>query len=167
MEAAQSNKKKGFLTSTPDIDNDKTAAPLMVAHASPERSDYALLSSPPEPRMMRGELDQVLPLIAKLCIPLAFLHGEGIVHRDLKPENILISDGQNPVLVDFGLMTQFSGNLSREALAVEQHAAGTVGLCVHRLVICFFYSVALVQFSIFKPSILLKCFSLFVTMVKL
>src|SRR5262249_40550672 len=85
--------------------------------------------------------------------PLAFLHGEGIVHRDLKPENILLrvescephaAGGELgsgaplithhssliaspwPVLVDFGLVSQFAGEVSREALEVGGQAVGTL-----------------------------------------
>ncbi|MFC1852501.1 tetratricopeptide repeat protein [candidate division CSSED10-310 bacterium] len=74
----------------------------------------------------RGDLSSVLPLVRKLCFTLAFLHGEGIVHRDLKPENIMIKQDGIPVLVDFGLMTEFSGEESRESLTVEAGGAGTV-----------------------------------------
>lgn len=75
---------------------------------------------------MKGELPRVLKLVVKLCSPLAFLHGEGIVHRDLKPENIMISGDDKPVLVDFGLMTQFSGKENRETLSVAYEGEGTV-----------------------------------------
>ncbi|MFC1853161.1 serine/threonine-protein kinase, partial [candidate division CSSED10-310 bacterium] len=74
----------------------------------------------------RGELSRILALVRRLCFPLAFLHGEGIVHRDLKPENIMVKDDAMPVLVDFGLMTQFTSTESRESLTVEHGAAGTV-----------------------------------------
>ncbi|MFC1851151.1 tetratricopeptide repeat protein [candidate division CSSED10-310 bacterium] len=73
-----------------------------------------------------GDIRQILCLVRRLCAPLAFLHGEGMVHRDLKPENIIIEKGEQPVLVDFGLMTQFSGRESREMLVVERGASGTV-----------------------------------------
>jgi serine/threonine protein kinase/predicted ATPase len=95
-------------------------------------------------------LGELLTIVRRLCRTLAFLHGEGIVHRDLKPSNILLraasgewraaSEQQQervvlaarssqlaalwPVLFDFGLVTQFRGELSREAL---QLAGGTVG----------------------------------------
>ncbi|MFC1852819.1 tetratricopeptide repeat protein [candidate division CSSED10-310 bacterium] len=75
---------------------------------------------------MRGKLSQVLPLVSKLCSPLAFLHGEGIVHRDLKPENIMVTRDGTPIVVDFGLMTRFTGEESREILTVEYGAVGTV-----------------------------------------
>ncbi|MFC1850179.1 protein kinase [candidate division CSSED10-310 bacterium] len=72
------------------------------------------------------DLKHVFTLFQKLCEPLAYLHGEGIVHRDLKPDNIFIVADDQPVLVDFGLMMQFSGKMRRETLLVEQYSSGTV-----------------------------------------
>ncbi|MFC1851937.1 tetratricopeptide repeat protein [candidate division CSSED10-310 bacterium] len=71
-------------------------------------------------------LQVITAMISSICTPLAFLHGEGIVHRDLKPENIFIRENGTPVLVDFGLMAQFSAKVSREALMVERFGGGTV-----------------------------------------
>ncbi|MFC1848914.1 tetratricopeptide repeat protein [candidate division CSSED10-310 bacterium] len=73
-----------------------------------------------------GGFTKILTVIYRLCQTLAFLHGEGVVHRDLKPENILIQPGEIPVLVDFGLMTVFSGARSREYLKIDDDQAGTV-----------------------------------------
>ncbi|MCB9607374.1 MAG: protein kinase [Polyangiaceae bacterium] len=67
----------------------------------------------------------VLPILSRLCSALAFLHGEGIVHRDLKPENIIIRGDQMPVLVDFGIASEFSGSRGRDALAHSATAMGT------------------------------------------
>ncbi|MFC1852288.1 tetratricopeptide repeat protein [candidate division CSSED10-310 bacterium] len=71
-------------------------------------------------------LSRILTLVYRLCIPLAFLHGEGVVHRDLKPDNVFVKSDGNPVLVDFGLMAQFGGVISRESLVVERGGIGTV-----------------------------------------
>ncbi|MFC1852188.1 protein kinase, partial [candidate division CSSED10-310 bacterium] len=71
-------------------------------------------------------LSKIVWLIRRICSPLVFLHGEGIVHRDLKPDNIFIKHDGTPVLVDFGLMTRFSGEVSRETLLVERGGVGTV-----------------------------------------
>jgi tetratricopeptide (TPR) repeat protein/predicted Ser/Thr protein kinase len=68
---------------------------------------------------------EVFRLVRRLCAPLAFLHGEGIVHRDLKPDNVLIVDGERPVLIDFGLATQFEGRLRLVGLPADI-TAGTL-----------------------------------------
>jgi len=49
---------------------------------------------------------RILSVVRRLCLTLAYLHGEGIVHRDLKPGNIMVrpgGKGGTPVIVDFGL----------------------------------------------------------------
>jgi serine/threonine protein kinase/tetratricopeptide (TPR) repeat protein len=74
-----------------------------------------------EPERLRADLG----LVQRICWPLAYLHGLGLVHRDLKPENIMLREGEEPVLVDFGLVTEFGGGVSREALE-SSGAAGTV-----------------------------------------
>jgi len=71
------------------------------------------------------ELNELLQLVAKICEPLFYLHCEGLVHRDLKPENIILTTGNQPVLFDFGLITQFSGDESRDILEVGGIGAGT------------------------------------------
>ncbi len=73
-----------------------------------------------------GSLPAVLTLVNRLCQILAYLHGEGIVHGDLKPENILIRPDGMPVLLDFGLVTQFWGEISREELRMSAVAGGTL-----------------------------------------
>ncbi|MFC1852085.1 tetratricopeptide repeat protein [candidate division CSSED10-310 bacterium] len=71
------------------------------------------------PRRAVGEIPEILTMVRCLCSPLAFLHGEGIVHRDLKPDNIIVTDNGLPIVVDFGIMTQFTSEESREMLFIE------------------------------------------------
>ncbi|MFC1851246.1 tetratricopeptide repeat protein [candidate division CSSED10-310 bacterium] len=72
------------------------------------------------------QLEHILLLMSRLCFPLAFLHGAGIVHRDLKPENVIVKPDGTPVLVDFGLMTQYTEGSSREVLLVDRSCMGTI-----------------------------------------
>jgi serine/threonine protein kinase/tetratricopeptide (TPR) repeat protein len=83
---------------------------------------------PPEGRGRagRGGLEVVLGLVRRLCSPLAFLHGEGVVHRDLKPDNVFVRPDGRPVLMDFGIVSRFGGELSREELEVGGKLFGTV-----------------------------------------
>jgi len=67
-----------------------------------------------------------LAILRRLCVPLAFLHGEGLVHRDLKPSNVIVRSSGEPVLVDFGLVARFGGVISREALEVGGAVLGTL-----------------------------------------
>jgi hypothetical protein len=67
-----------------------------------------------------------LRLLQRLCAPLAFLHGEGVVHRDLKPSNIAIRPGgDDPIIVDFGLVGYWGAALAREALQSGGELIGT------------------------------------------
>jgi tetratricopeptide (TPR) repeat protein len=76
----------------------------------------------PSPQLVARSLG----LINRVCEPLAFLHAEGIVHRDLKPENIGIRGNDDPVIVDFGLVSQFGAALAREELESGGWIAGTI-----------------------------------------
>ncbi|HKY36828.1 MAG TPA: protein kinase [Polyangiaceae bacterium] len=76
-----------------------------------------------EPYPDRPSLNELLKVIRKVCVALGFVHSHGLVHRDLKPENILIQANGNPVLVDFGVVGQFSDTSGREVLEL----VGTAG----------------------------------------
>lgn len=66
-----------------------------------------------------------LSILGRLCYALSALHGQGIVHRDLKPENIIMTNSGVPILVDFGIVTHFSCQVSRETLDIDQNIVGT------------------------------------------
>ena len=94
------------------------------------RDDRSLPKAAPGPLIAQaggGALAELMMVMQRLCDALAYLHGEGIVHRDLKPENVLVLEGGHPVLVDFGLVTRFAGEASREVLEPVGDALGTRG----------------------------------------
>lgn len=68
------------------------------------------------------ELSQVT---LRLCETLSFLHREGVVHGDLKPRNIFLRNGDEPVLVDFGISWWVGGKGGREVLHHPLAGAGT------------------------------------------
>ncbi len=65
-----------------------------------------------------GRLPTVVSIFSRLCVPLAFVHRAGIVHCDLKPANVFIRNDEQPVLMDFGLLSRASGAIGRETLEV-------------------------------------------------
>jgi eukaryotic-like serine/threonine-protein kinase len=73
-----------------------------------------------------GRLPEVLRLFARLCDPVAFLHGAGMVHGDIKPSNVILRANQQPVLMDFGLAARTKGTIGRETLDVTGRIRGTL-----------------------------------------
>ncbi len=65
-----------------------------------------------------GSLRDILSIFARLCVPLDFVHREGIVHCDLKPANVFLREDQQPILLDFGLLSRAGGAIGRETLEV-------------------------------------------------
>ena len=65
---------------------------------------------------------------AKKLIPVAealqYAHQKGIVHRDLKPSNILITDNDDLVLSDFGIVKFYEAEMT-STLTKQGHAIGT------------------------------------------
>src|SRR5262249_32398774 len=105
---------------------DLPASDLLGGDAAPEEPRGGAPAASGEAGHKGKSLRRVLTLVRRLCAPLGYLHGEGIVHRDLKPDNVLVRADLKPVLVDFGLVTQFSGEVSREALELSAGSAGTL-----------------------------------------
>lgn len=76
-------------------------------------------------RVAAGSLPEVLRLIQRVAMTLAYLHGEGFVNGDLKPDNI-IRVGATPILIDFGLAVRHPGVDGRESLDLPSALYGTV-----------------------------------------
>ena len=47
--------------------------------------------------------DRAVRLLIEISRAVGYAHRAGILHRDLKPDNILMSEGERPLLTDFGL----------------------------------------------------------------
>ena len=81
-----------------------------------------------KPQAASGQLKMVLDVARGLSSTLAYVHGEGVVHRDLKTSNVFLCSGDEPKLIDLGLVWRFGGAASREVLDdVSAHVAGTAG----------------------------------------
>ncbi len=105
------------------------AASLHSSGQDQSQANVSLPSTPPTRSFRVCEpkaLQQTLEMTARICQPLFYLHGEGIIHCDLKPNNILIRDNGWPIIIDFGLLTQFSNAVSRESLDTLQLGLGTL-----------------------------------------
>ncbi|MEO7093006.1 MAG: serine/threonine-protein kinase, partial [Polyangiales bacterium] len=81
-----------------------------------------------KPQAACGQLKMVLDVARGLSSTLAYVHGEGVVHRDLKTANVFLCGGDEPKLIDFGLVWRFGGAASREVLDdLSTNVAGTAG----------------------------------------
>jgi len=69
---------------------------------------------------------RLLAIVRRMCAALAHLHSAGIVHCDLKPDNVFVRHNDNPILVDLGIASRFSGESGREALDAYVGKAGTL-----------------------------------------
>lgn len=71
------------------------------------------------------ELDKVVNYSLQLCEVLAYLHNmkpKPIIHKDLKPSNIIVTEGNNLVLVDFGIAEEQGGDLIGLRAATDAYA---------------------------------------------
>lgn len=73
-----------------------------------------------------NELQNILTLVRRICIPLSYMHGEGMVHLDLKPDNVLVRESGMPVILDFGLASSVRSQFGRDDIAAVSYGAGTV-----------------------------------------
>ncbi|MBN8526713.1 MAG: serine/threonine protein kinase, partial [Planctomycetes bacterium] len=62
-------------------------------------------------------LREQVAIVRTVCDALQHAHEHGIVHRDLKPANIMVDRGGRPVVMDFGLAKDVSGNASFRSLS--------------------------------------------------
>lgn len=67
-------------------------------------------AAPPEQKEDGGEarfrilpLRTTLSIVIKICEAVQFAHSRGVLHRDIKPANIMVRQGEDPVVMDFGL----------------------------------------------------------------
>ncbi len=51
----------------------------------------------------KGEARPTAVLFEKIARAVHFAHERGVIHRDLKPGNIVLRDGDDPVVMDFGI----------------------------------------------------------------
>src|SRR5690606_38359191 len=72
-----------------------------------------------------GHLETAVDLVRRVCMALAYLHGEGFVNRDLKPDNILVVEAQ-PIIIDFGLTALHPKDSAREELQYQGAMVGTL-----------------------------------------
>jgi predicted Ser/Thr protein kinase len=72
--------------------------------------------------------DQLLDVMIKVTDAISFAHQRGIIHRDLKPANIMMTEGDEPLVMDFGLAKQLDEQEKEdEALEDSELAKTTEG----------------------------------------
>ena len=51
-------------------------------------------------------IEDALNIYKKSIEVLMYIHQQGLIHRDIKPANILLSSSNDPIIIDFGTITQ-------------------------------------------------------------
>jgi predicted Ser/Thr protein kinase len=72
---------------------------------------------------------QIIQLMQRACLAMAYAHQNGVIHRDLKPSNILVDQRGEPHILDFGLakITGLSrGADTAPAVSLSGEIKGTV-----------------------------------------
>ncbi len=97
---AREGEERGFL----QLPSSRSSDP---GDSAPRRASS---SQTPRSRVARGEIVAVARLIEKVARALHVAHQKGVVHRDVKPANIMVGTDGEPVVMDFGLARDMSGD---------------------------------------------------------
>jgi len=82
-----------------------TLAAAIEARLAAQEGSRGKTSSPTRgSSSTREELQSTLLVFEKIARALATAHAAGVVHRDIKPANIVLTSGDEPVVIDFGLV---------------------------------------------------------------
>jgi serine/threonine protein kinase len=68
-------------------------------------------------------LTEAVELLLPLLEALAYAHKQGLIHRDLKPANVLLRADGTPVLADFGLAFQATGQQPSDLVGTPEYMA--------------------------------------------
>ncbi|MFN7973441.1 MAG: tetratricopeptide repeat protein [Acidobacteriota bacterium] len=104
---------------TTDLVSTQALTREMTHAATGDLSISRAPAAAPDPTWIARSIE----ILARMCGPLAYLHGEGLVHRDLKPENVLLRADGAPVILDFGIAAEFG--TGRENIDWTPDASGT------------------------------------------
>ena len=93
-----------------------------VAHDPPFLVMEYVAGRPLDVALAGAEPYRVARVFRAVCGALAEAHQRGIVHCDLKPGNVLVSQGDEPVIVDFGIAV-----LGRETMSWGTQSGSSTG----------------------------------------
>ena len=87
------------------VEGETLAEKLAKLRAEGQAAQGASASQP----ATRHDLHAAMELIEKIARALEVAHEAGILHRDVKPANVMVTEGGEPVILDFGLARDESG----------------------------------------------------------
>jgi serine/threonine protein kinase len=93
------------------------------SHREPRSEGTGALGGRSSVSGRRGDPRGILRLVEKIARAVHVAHQAGVVHRDLKPGNIMIRSDGEPVILDFGLALEATGETHR--LTQEGEVLGT------------------------------------------
>jgi tetratricopeptide (TPR) repeat protein/tRNA A-37 threonylcarbamoyl transferase component Bud32 len=73
-------------------------------------------------------LPRLLRIFLKVCEPVAYAHDHGVIHRDLKPANVMVGQGDEVLVMDWGLAKPVGGDDPQGPLDVVTSVARQVAL---------------------------------------